>query len=116
MILLYKDIKVEKENDESIDICDFERQMFQLSTKNIVTLEDYSGSDLNKIVITFDDLLNSKKEVFERVLEILRKYNYKFYVFICLSDVLNENECLSRSKLDEIVHSGGVIGWKGGVI
>lgn len=108
MILTYHNIG--SGNDKTwVSLDAFRKQIETLHQMGfeIVTLEKYDHFNPKHIVITFDD---GHKNILDAI-EILKKYQYPFYVFLVGKNIGASDEYLSEDDFDTIKKSGGFLGW-----
>lgn len=79
MILMYHKIHPSSPSMWWVTVNDFYRQMSEISSKEIVYLQDYDPKNPNHVVITFDGIY---KNVLEYGLPILKYFDYPFELFL----------------------------------
>lgn len=117
MILMYHKIHPDSPTMWWVTVNNFYRQMFEISSKKVVYLDDYDVNDANQVVITFDGVY---KNVLEYALPILNHFRYPFELFIT-SDYIglgNEFDTVepyasfaSESELIKLVDNRGRLQW-----
>ena len=117
MILMYHKIYLNSPTMWWVTVNDFYRQMAELSSKEVVYLEDYDVNNPNQVVITFDGVY---KNVLQYAMPIMKDFGYPFELFIT-SDYLdkdNEFESVepnapftSKEELQALVVNGGRLQW-----
>lgn len=109
MILTYHFIvkrKSQVKDENFISLSDFTKQMDELKNYDIVDFNNYDENNPKHIVITFDDGSDSIMSV----LPILKKYKYKFSIFI-VGDWIGKKGFLNYDDLRKIVKLGGNLQW-----
>lgn len=110
MILVYHKISFKKNENITIDIFSFIKQLLQLKIKGykVVHLDEYNFQDAAQIVIRFDD---GYKSVLKYALPVLKFFNFPFEVFIVenffISAQKGNNKFLNKNDLEKIVKSKG---------
>jgi peptidoglycan/xylan/chitin deacetylase (PgdA/CDA1 family) len=97
MILTYHHVKLFANDEITVSVFHFVRQMFFIRNKTVVYLDDYDPDNKNHVVITFDD---GYKDVLTYALPILCFFNYPFEVFI-VADFYDQAEKGNKSWLNK---------------
>lgn len=117
MILMYHKIHPDSPTMWWVHVNDFYRQMFELSNKEVVYLDDYDSKNKNQVVITFDGVY---KNVLDYALPILKFFNYPFELFITTDyigldnkfDSVEPNAMFANvNELKELVSYKGRLQW-----
>lgn len=117
MILMYHKVFPESPTKWWVTANEFYRQMVEISTKEIVYLDDYEVGNENQVVITFDGVYQN---ILDYALPILEHFNYPFELFLT-SDYIGKNnefdsvepsaEFTSKEDLAELVNKKGRLQW-----
>lgn len=117
MILMYHKISPDTPTMWWVSVNDFYRQMFEISNKEIVYLDDYNPENPNQVVITFDGIY---KNVLDYALPVLQKFNYPFELFLTSDYIGGDNsfdtvepvtEFTSLEELSKLVDGRGRLQW-----
>ena len=117
MILLYHKVDIESKTMWWVDVDNFYRQMHEISSKNVVYLDDYDRNNPSHISITFDGVYEN---IYQYALPILKKFNYPFELFISGNLIGKSNDFDSAepdspfaniSSLKKLVQEGGRLQW-----
>ncbi len=117
MILMYHKIYLDSPTMWWVTVNDFYRQMAELSSKEVVFLEDYDVNNPNQVVITFDGVY---KNVLQYAMPIMKHFGYPFELFITSDYLDKDNEFdsvepnapfTSKEELQELVANGGRLQW-----
>lgn len=117
MILMYHKVDKEAKTRFWVSVQDFERQMAELSDKQVVSLDDYDPFNPNHIVITFDGVYEN---VYTFAFPILKKLGYPYHLFIT-SDFIGKDNSFDTveplttfatfEQLQEMADNGASMEW-----
>lgn len=117
MILLYHKVGPETPSIWWVSADTFDRQMADLRSRQVVTLDEYDPTDPRHVVITFDGVYEN---VWQYALPILRKWGYPFELFVIGDQVGGDNrfdtvEPFARfatvEQLEDMARHGARIQW-----
>ena len=117
MILMFHKVHPDSPTLWWVRVNDFYRQMSELTSKEVVYLDDYDIQNPNHVVITFDGIY---KNVLEFAFPILKKFNYPFELFITSNYIGSDNEFdiiepranfTDKEELSKLVKGGGRLQW-----
>ena len=106
MILVYHDIKLFSNNENTVSSFVFFTQMLYLyfSKKEITYLKDYNNPN-TQVVITFDD---GFKNILKYAIPILKIFKFPYEVFIVETYLNNKHtEFINKNELDSIINNNG---------
>jgi len=117
MILMYHKVDLNSRTMWWVTAHEFYRQMVELSSKEVVYLDDYDVNNPNQVVITFDGIY---KNVHSYAMPILKHFNYPFELFLTSQYIGNDNsfdsveplsDFTTEDELRELVENGGRLQW-----
>lgn len=110
MILTYHNISFKKQDNITINLLTFIKQMFALRKFDVVHLDEYDMNNEKHIVLRFDD---GYKGVVKYALPVLKFFKYPFEIFIVekfyLKAQSGDNNFINKNDIDKIIKSNGNI-------
>jgi GT2 family glycosyltransferase len=117
MILMYHKVHPTSPSMWWVEVDHFYRQMWELQSYRVVTLDDYDAADPDHAVITFDGVYDN---VLRYAAPIMERFGYPFELFVT-GDTMGGDNAFDRgepaarfadaAELERLQHMGGRVQW-----